>query len=146
MQMTSAKDYEKRVSAILGTNARNGKIHLKWNSPEEARLRRSSVSQMQNELRILKKEVGLIVKAINSSYTTEIAKVGKGVGPAFLGGLFGKKTVGQANVSERDRLRRQQIEMRQPYQLVNHMIDDVITQLDQLKLQIDEWIVKNSQR
>ena len=142
--MTSAKDYEKRVNDILGTNMRNGKLHLHWESVEEAKLRKAEVAQMQKEIRLVKKQLSAHMREINSAYTSERTKVGKGFGAAFLGGLFGKKSVGKVNASQRDSLRLQQLEARRPYESMGRMIDSVLLQLDQAKLQIDSWMVDSA--
>lgn len=142
--MTSAEDYEKKVRDILGAVAQGKEVHLQWSTVAEAKLHKAKITQVQKELRLVKKDIGLTKKAINSAYTTEKAKVGKGLGSELAAGLFGKKTIGKVNVSTRDNLRHNQLNTIAPYEEVNRMIDNVLVQLDQLKLQLDSWIVTNS--
>ncbi|MCB0213588.1 MAG: hypothetical protein KDJ52_29870 [Anaerolineae bacterium] len=142
--MTNAKDYEKKVWEIVGALAKGKKIHLQWTTVAEAKLHKTKINQVKKELRLVKKDIGLTKKTINSAYTTAKTKVGKGFGAGLAAGLFGKKTTGKMNASTRDDLRRKQLKEIAPYEDVNRMIDNIMVQLDELKLQIDSWIVRNS--
>lgn len=142
--MSGAQDYEKQVRAIIGTVAKGDTIQLKWNTLAEAKLRKADITQLQKQLRLVKKDLGLVKKAINSSYTTEKTNIGKGFGASFAAGLFGKKAVGSSNAAIRDNLRRKQASDIAPYDKVNRLIDNLLVHLDQVKLQIDSWIVANS--
>lgn len=141
--MARAKDYEKHVREAVGAITQGDTIHLQWNSIPQARLHKSQIAQVQKQLRLIKKDIGLEKKAINASYTTEKTRVGKGFGAGLAAGLFGKKNTGKVNASMRDNIRRQQLQAIAPYEAVNRMIDNLLLQLDQVKIQIDSWIVEN---
>lgn len=143
-QPSNAQEYEKKVWAILGTISKGKEIQLQWETTGEAKLHKARITQIQKELRLVKKDITLTKKTINSLYATEKTKVGKGFGAGISAGLFGKKTAGKMNAATRDNLRRNQLKAIAPYEDVNRMIDNAIVQLDQLKLQLDSWIVENS--
>ncbi len=90
---------------------------------------------------MIKKDINLTKQAINGNYTSERTKVGKGFGSGVAAGLFGRKAVGGMNASMRDSMRQKQVKVIAPYDAVNRKIDMILVQLDQLKLQIDSWIV-----
>ena len=142
--MSSAQDYEQRVWTIVGAMAQGRQIHLQWNTAVEARLHKTRITQIQKELRLVKKDISLTKKAVNASYASERTKVGKGFGAGVATGLFGKKAVGRSNAAIRDNLRRNQLNAIAPYEGVSRLIDDILLQLDQLKLQLDSWIAANS--
>ncbi len=142
--MTSAAEYEKKVWAIVETVAKNKKIELHFGTIQEAKYHKARITQMQKELKLVRKDIGVTKKAINSSYTSQKTQVGKGLGTSITAGLFGKKAVGKANAVTRDTLRLAQQNAIRPYENVLRLIDNIIIQLDQLKLQIDSWVIKNS--
>ncbi|MBM3133995.1 MAG: hypothetical protein FJZ89_01635 [Chloroflexi bacterium] len=144
--MLSAQDYANRVSAIIGPMAKGEAMsqQWRWSTAAEAKLSKAKITQMQKELRLVKKDIALTKKAINAAYTTERTKVGKGFGAGFAAGLLGKKAVGRANAAVRDNVRRNQLKAIAPYDDVSRVIDSILVQLDQLKLQLDSWIAANS--
>jgi len=142
--MKTAKDYDKKVWETLGTIAKGKEIHIKWETIAEAKLHRAKIVQVQKELRLIKKDVGITKKSINSYYVSEKAKVGKGIGAGITSGIFGKKSSGKMNVITRNRLRNSQLNQVAPYDQVSREIDSIIMQLDQLKMKIDTWLVENS--
>lgn len=139
----STTNYEKRIGEILGTSLRSGKIHLTWSNSAEAKFHKSKINQMQKELRLVKKEITASLRAINSHHTTERTKIGKTFGAGLASGLFGKKLMGKVNAGSRDQARLQQIQARTPYENASRAIDSLILQLDGVKLQIDDWIIKS---
>ena len=141
--MLSAQDYQKRVQAIIGNLAQDGKVHLTWNTAAEAKLHKTRIIQVQKELRLVKKELTAVKKVIHASYAAEKTKVGKGLNAALAGALLGKKAVGKSNAAAKGNLQRQQFNAIAPYEYVGRTIDNILLQLDQLKLQLDTWIVAN---
>ena len=97
---------------------------------------------MQKELRLLKKDVNGEMTLIRSSFSSEKAQIGKpGFKTGFMGGLFGKKNVGKMNALQRDGLRRQQMEAIAPYENVKRAIDEALVRLDQVKGELDRWML-----
>lgn len=142
--MSNVNDYEKRVWNTLGSIAKGKKVHVQWNTVAEAKLQKAKITQVQKELRLIKKEVGTTKKIVNAQYAAEMAKVGKGFGAGVAAGLFGKKTAGKINTLNREAKRQQQLNAILPYENVIRLIDGIVVQLDELKLKIESWIVQNT--
>lgn len=142
--MVDALEYENRAWRSLETIARDRKIDLEWNSIAEARLHKSRITQIQKELRLIKKEVIQTRKEINAVYAAQQINVGKGFGSGLAAGIFGRKAVGAVNASAKSNLRQRQLNATAPYDSVSRLIDGILLQLDQVKLQLDSWIATNS--
>jgi hypothetical protein len=94
---------------------------------------------MQKELRLLKKNVGLAMKEVRSSYTAQKATVQA----VFFSSLAGRKTAGRNRALKRENLRRQELTSLAPYQSVNSMIDGVLVELDGAKLKLENWMAEH---
>lgn len=105
-----------RLQQILGGELRDGKfscsIEFKGNTPEEAKAARAKVLGIQQELRLLKKEVRSTIQALNAAWASFSAS-------------FGSKTAAQ-----RALLREKQLEVRKNYDEIMTAIDSVLLQLD----------------
>lgn len=136
----SAKEYEDRANAIIGSMFPHGKAKLEWHSTKEAQLLKARITQMQKELRFLKKELAAVIRSINAQAINERAKIGKSFGSGVAAGLFGKKTVGSFNASMKNSISESQRKAREPYDRVKRQIDSVVLQLDETKLKLDQWL------
>lgn len=136
--MTSASAYEEQIKATLKTLVdENGEKTLRWDSPQEARLYRSQIVQLQRELRLIKRDINSTIGIINTSYQSEMALTGKGLGSSILAGILGRKAVGRVNVLTRNSLRRKQLDSVEPYRTLIRWIDKVIMQFEQVKVEMD---------
>lgn len=142
--MVEALEYENRAWRTLETIAKNREIDLEWKSIAEARLHKSKITQVQKELRLIKREVIQTRKELNAIYAAQQISVGKGFGSGLAAGIFGRKAVGSVNASARSNLRQRQLSAIAPYDNVNRLIDSILLQLDQVKLQLDSWMATNS--
>lgn len=141
--VTDTKGYGERIQDILGPMARGG-MRLEWETVTEARLHKSKITQVQKELRLLRKEIAQDKKAVTSAYTTGRARVGKGFGSELMAGIFGRRRMGRANVLARDNLRQRQLEETARHDNAIRAIDNAMLDLDKVKLQLDQWITANS--
>ncbi len=142
--MSSANDYQNRVAQILGGHFSFGKLSLSftWDTPAEAKTQLNKIRLMQKELRLVKKDINTTMKAIRSAFVAKKAEVGKGLSAGLMTGLFGKKTAGKANATEKENLRRRQVAEISPYEAVARTIDSALIQLDKAKLQIETSLNK----
>ncbi|MEJ5240073.1 MAG: hypothetical protein WHS87_02635 [Anaerolineales bacterium] len=140
--MTTAKEYLSRIEEILGKHFVSRKMHLQftWNTPEEAKQHLAQIRLMQKQLRLVKKELNATIKMIRSNFAARKAQVGTGFGSGLMAGLAGKRTVGKMNVVARENLRREQMKALSPYESVSRTIDEILVQLDRIKIQIESSI------
>ncbi len=143
--MVSAQEYEKQVWNVMGelTN-KNKELKLRWETIHEAKHHKARITQVQKQLRLIKKEIGVTKKTINAAHASESTKVGKGIKAGLAAGFFGKKNMGKVNAVQRDNIRRNKLNMIQPYDNVIHLIDNILVQLDGIKLELDGWVSANS--
>ena len=135
----AASDFLARINHIVGCDVSksDSTIRLNWNNYDEGRALIQRLRVMQKELQLLKQEIGATVTAIKSEFTTARTKVGKSFGAGLAAGFFGRKTMGRANASHRDSLRRGQMQAVAPYETLKGTIDRLLAVLDQLKGQIE---------
>ncbi len=135
--MTSAAEYEEKVWVIVRPLAQGNRITLQWDTPQEAKLLKARIIQIQKELRLVKKDIAITKRSINSAYTSKKTQVGKGAGAALAAGVLGRKTAGKMNVLNRDSVRLEQASAIAPYENVISMIDNLLVQLDRAKIELD---------
>lgn len=132
--MNNAEDYRKKLMA-MGLD----ELEITASSPEEAKKVLAEMRQRQKELRQLKSMLNLDMKTIRNDY--EQKKQGAGEGGFALIGLFGKRglaTQHRANAKRQINAKRDQ-ELR-PYQNIKMTIDDLLLQIDQIKIQFQQYI------
>ena len=134
--MQSIEVLRNSVDAVLG----DGRIEMTWSTIPEAKLHLGILRQMQQQLRMVKKQAALEVKQIRAHYQHKKAYVGTSIGTAIFAGVFGRKSAGRVNTLHRDSLRAEQERAIAPYQALSMGIDGALMQIDQLKLQIEAWI------
>lgn len=137
--MLPATNYLARINQIVGcdVSSSSAKLHFTWNSYDEGRALIQRLRIMQKELRLLKQEINAAVSAINSEFTTARTKLGKSFGAGLAAGFFGRKTMGRVNASQRDSLRRGQMQMVSPYRNLKGAIDGLLATLDSIKGQVE---------
>lgn len=143
--MISSQEYVSRLRSILG-GSKNERIKrlLKWTNIEQAQQHLKEIRLVQKELQLIKKDISLTMKDIRSSFTAMKAEIGKpGFNTAFMGGLFGKRTVGKMNALKKEELRKQENEVLSPYVSIIQIIDEMLVELDRVKLQMENWILEN---
>ncbi len=139
--MLTAEEYLNRLKTILQSPVKNNRIviELHWNSITEARQLLVQIRHMQKEVTLLKKDLNLTMKLIRSSFTSQKATVQAG----FLASLGGARVAGRTRALKREKLRQQQVSKVTPYEYINRLSDEALTRMDNLKIQIQEWIAHN---
>lgn len=105
-------------------------------SLSEAKSLKKDLIQLQKKLRALKKKSTASKKEINSEFSAKRADVSSPVTGFFLG----KKASGQANAREKEYLRQEKEAVIAPYLEFESYVDQVISNLDDTKYSIDEYI------
>ncbi len=138
--MPNANEYLRKIGEIVGDDLSDGVININflWNNREEGKQVLAKIRQMQGELKFLKKEVAFEISEIKSHFTTQRNAVGKGFMSGVAGALFGKRSVGKMNASEKDSLRRSQQKAVVPLEEVKNIIDRVLHKLDGLKFNVEQ--------
>lgn len=139
--MKSPNDYQREIEKILDANSKGGKIEMSIsvNSKEEAKAKLLEIRHKQKELKFVKKDISVTVKAIRSAYTQQKSGVGSGIGASLNAGLFGKKTAGKMNSNEKERLRQAQAKAVAPYEGLSRGIDGLVLQMDAVKLRLEAY-------
>jgi hypothetical protein len=134
--MTPAQDYIDRVGAVLGSEFIDGRLRLEISTgdPKEAKAISSRLVQQQKQLRQIKKEIALDMKAIRVHYKAEAASVEASLFTTIFGGSRNNAANKRRAVNaQRDRTL-------YPYEAAKNTIDDLLTQMDGAKLKIKEWL------
>jgi hypothetical protein len=143
------QDYASRIRNILGdlmAGSERRTAYLTCRTVEEVTQRLNEMRLMQKELRLLKKDVNLTMRQIRSSFTAKRAEIGKpGFTTAFMAGLLGKKSVGKMNALNREALRQQERKALSPYESFINAIDEVLIELDRLKMGLEAAIARHKE-
>lgn len=144
IRMVSSKEYLVNVQKIMDEYVDGNQIAIDVNNVDEAKLHLKNIRFKQKQLRQVKNDARHTMKVIRSSFTAQKVEVGKsGFKTGFISGLFGKKQVGKMNAMNKENLRRQQNATLAPYESVIQLIDQSLLILDDLKLQLDNWLLQN---
>lgn len=130
---TSPKDYEKRIRA-LGLDRKYSIM-----SPTEARTAKADVAQLQKELRQIKREIDMDIKAIRGQYSERMATAAQKSSGLLT--IMGKRgTAGHLLADEKRRLSQEQNRALQPYNTLKLSIDAQIVALDKVKTEIESYL------
>ncbi len=143
--MASAAEHYAQVKAIVGMPADADEVVLRltWEDPEGARREMGRLRNMQKELLLAKKNIQVDITSLRSEYLGRKAKVGApSLSQGLMRGLLGARSTGKINTLNREAIRQQQFAAVQPYEEVKRIIDRLLLQIDQAKLQLDEAILK----
>jgi alkyl hydroperoxide reductase subunit AhpC len=142
--MKSADEYLKAVRRVLGIPVDQSEIHLQWeyDTPEDIKIHLAQIRQIQKELRFLKREISLDVKAIRADYRLNVSNVQAGL----LSSLAGRKFAGHDRALKKESLRQKEREVIFPYESLSRQIDQLIIQLDGAKMQMEHGIVNSHEK
>jgi hypothetical protein len=135
-----ADDYLERVNSILAPYLHHHQIEIPWENPTEAKRQRAAIRQMQKELRLVKKEVGLKEQEIRASFSSDTAHIGTGLGAGVRAAVVGKNAARKMNTLEREHLRDRERHALAQYEMVRQTIDSALVTLDHIKLTIENWL------
>lgn len=138
--MATPQDYERRIKQAL-----EGNTQFSVNTVPEAQLATKRIVQLQKELRLIKKEIGLTIKSLRAQYADQKADVGKaGFGKGVMQGIFGKKSVAHMDATQKDRIRQTQNKQLAPYEALQNNIDRFILEFDGHKVKLESWVNEQS--
>lgn len=142
--MADVDHYQEAIAAVLNTEWKKGRIELEISvdSVEEAKQTLKQIRQQQKELRFIKKQISADIKAIRGGYQQAIANVGSG--PGLAGFFIGKKNASEIKASQKRELRNRQNREIQPYEQAKQVIDNLLIQLDSIKLTFEKYILEHS--
>lgn len=140
--MPSAAEYAQRIQAILeGRNT----VDLKRLEDAPPTLKR--LTQVQKELKLLKKEIGLTIKSLKAQYTDQKMQASKNTGGKELSKiLFGRRLVSRFDADQKRDIQQSQHQQLAPYEDVSRIIDRTLLDIDALKIKIEQWVIDNGQR
>ena len=130
--MSSPEAYYNQLSKFDG-------MMLEVSTADEAKAMLKSCREYQKQLRQLKKEANLDIKAIREHNRNLIAEASRKQ-HFVVGSLFGRKTAGSLRADNKRALAAQRDDAIRPYQNIKLTIDDIINQLDQAKARCQELI------
>ncbi len=134
------REYESKIDAIQGLSL--GRTKGSWSvsittESDDPKLAVREMRRMQSELRALKKKANLRMKMLRNEYRQVIADQGYklGVGGALLGSRYRGAMRREASEKKR-KLRAQRDEALAPYEQVKTGIDQLVLELDRMKIEL----------
>lgn len=140
--MKTPNQYLEQIADILGTKMRDGKLTIEYDVTTVAEAKNSirRFTLQQKQLRQVKREIGQDTKSIRAQYKA-VADKAQPSGGATLMGLFGKRGMMKSSVADqRRKLARERDATLSPYTNVSLVIDDVLLQMDMIKVNLTEFI------
>ena len=132
--MASVDQYRRELKG-LGLE----KYTIKASNAAEAKAALADVRQKQKALRQMKARINLDMKAIRAEYDQK--KQSAGSGGSVLIGMFGKRrAAGQYRAAAKRQVTAERDRRLQPYETLKMSIDDLLLQMDQAKIQIQQYI------
>src|SRR5438067_2165096 len=132
------KEYQSKVDSLLKQYLGGTTLQLHWTTPAEAKLHIKNFSNLEKEMRLLKKEVQMQKQQVKADYANARAKLqGRTNVGRILGGGVGKFIRNSASSTRVD-VRKDELQDMEQFDSTLRGIDSIIMQLDQAKLQIEQ--------
>lgn len=132
--MTTTTEYRHQISE-LGLD----RMEIRASSLAEAKASLTKVRSLQKQLRQIKRNINLDMKAIRAEYR-QMTSTAAGTSSTIVG-LFGKrKLAGQMRADKKRRLNAERDRKLAPYDTLKLTIDDLLTQMDDAKAQLQNFI------
>lgn len=134
--MANAEEYRRQVLELVGFKTdRKGKVkeakyQFAGTTPKEIL---SEIRQIQNNLRLIKKNVDLEIKNLRVIQTNRLNQIHPGLGAML---VFGKGSAKSMAAIKKKNVRAEIYNAIQPYELVKHLIDTVLVDLDNIKTRL----------
>lgn len=118
----------------------SSQITLLLDNPRSIKLQVKRINLAQKQLRVIKKEINIVIHGINQnaiqSHADSVISVGLDI--------FGKrKLAGTLRSETRKQIEREKIDARQPYLEIKDWLDRLILEGDRIKLIAEEYILKS---
>ena len=134
--MTTPKEYRRQLSEL-------GLDHMEIfvSSLAEAKAALAKVRSLQKQLRQIKRNINLDMKAIRAEYRRRASTAA--AGSSAIASLFGKrKLAGQMRADEKRRLNAERDRKLSPYEDLKLTIDNLLVQMDAAKIRLGDLIEK----
>lgn len=134
--------YKERFEKILNRQFANNEMSLAfhWDTIPEARLLIKQLGQMKRELALIKTEANNQIKLIKGQYSARKTNVTEG----FWAGLGGRSSAARDRAWKREKIRAEEQEAIAPYELAKRVVDQTSVELDRVKIEVQQWILRNS--
>lgn len=137
--MSDLTPYFRALEHVVGDQTPDDKItfNFHWDDYESGKRLIANIRDMQKQIRLLKKQLSAEMSEVRSHMTTNRTAIGKGVGTALGGMIFGRKAMGSMNAARRDDARVAQHRAMQPYEDLKNLMDQVLAKLESTKSHIE---------
>ena len=134
--------YMERFEKILKQKFVNNEIHLAfhWETIPEARMLIKQLAQMKRELALIKTEANNQIKMIKGQYSVSKSNVTEG----FWASLGGRSSAARDRATKREKIRIEEQNAIAPYELAKRAVDQTSVELDRIKIEVQQWILRNS--
>jgi hypothetical protein len=139
------KGYQEKVEGILGSKFSGTSLEVSfghYNNAEEAKLLLKKMVFLKKQLSSVKSLANDEMKSIRASFQTEKHKVSQS-GKTLTTLFFGKKAAGHERQREKNTLGGKQRAALGPYENVKNTIDQILLEMDRVKLEVETHIANN---
>jgi hypothetical protein len=138
--MTAPKKYIKQMEDILKAAAAEGEKRpvFQWKSATAAKKTEKTVRELTDELRTLRQTLHDEIEKMRADFAEKKTTASRGTNLSGRGGFMMKKGT-MSNMRLED-LRRQELAALFPYEGAQRRIDEEITTLDKVKLELEKWL------
>jgi hypothetical protein len=135
--MMDSQGYRRQINALGLGELKKVKISNQTDAKEVLR----QVRNFQKSLRQIKREINLEMKNIRANYREKTSTAGEGLSTVSM--LFGKKKLaGSIRASAKRSMASERDQILAPYEKLKLDIDALLTKLDSLKTQLENYIQK----
>ena len=141
--MSAPKKYIKQMEDILKAAAAEGEKRpvFQWKSATAAKKTEKTVRELTDGLRKLRQELHDEIEKMRADFAEKKTTASRGTNLSGRGGFMMKKGT-MSNMRLED-LRRQELASLFPYEGAQRRIDEEITVLDKVKIELDKWLGDN---
>ena len=139
--MATAGSYRARVAQAMGNAEGAFRLEVSISTVKAAKDTLTDIRQMQKELRQIRSEVIQEQKVLRQGYAAQ----SDSAEPGCLSMFLGKGAMRSDRASKRRNIRSGRDVALQPYENIRLSINDMLTQMDGAKIQIQRYIEDNSE-
>lgn len=139
---TPIHEYKDRIARILGSEWDGDHIQLALSvdTVDGAKKELKNYRQYQKELRLVKRLLNQDIKDVKQVYRAKIADAPSGRQSVKIFGI----RFGGSGPTAKQRLSQEMKSAIEPWERMKLSVDDLLTQMDRTKLQIEDYISRNS--